>query len=47
MTISMTSSKLVRNTILTGECLKVSENFGVRKRVEKWQFSDEFGRISG
>ena len=29
---------------LTGECIKV---FGVRKRVEKWQFSDKFGRFCG
>ena len=47
VTISMTSSKLVRNTILTWECPKVFEDFAVRKRVEKWQFSDEFGQISG
>ena len=29
MTISLTSSKLVRNTILTGGCPKVFEDFGV------------------
>ena len=32
---------------LTDECPKVFEDFGVRKKVEKWQFSDKFGRISG
>ena len=32
---------------LTGEFIKVFEDFGVRKKVEKWKFSDKFGRISG
>ena len=31
--------------LLTGECPKVFGDFGVRKRVEKWQFSDKLGRI--
>ena len=33
--------------LLTEECPKVFEDFGVRKKVEKWQFLDKFGRISG
>ena len=32
---------------LTGECPKLFEDFGVRNKVEKCQFSDKFGRISG
>ena len=31
---------------LTGQCPKLFGNFGSRKKVEKWQFSDEFGRTS-
>ena len=30
---------------LTGQCPKVFVNFGSPKKVEKWQSSDEFGRI--
>ena len=30
---------------LTGECPKLFEDFGVRKKVEKWQFSDKFGSV--
>ena len=33
--------------LLTGQCPKVFENFGNRKKVEKWQFLGEFSRISG
>ena len=31
---------------LTGEYPKYFEDLGVRKKVEKWQFLDKFGRIS-
>ena len=31
----------------TVNCPEFFEDFGARKRVEKWQFSDKFGRISG
>ena len=30
---------------LTGQCPKDYEEFGGRRRVEKWQFSSKFGRI--
>ena len=39
--------QLVVVFLITGECPKVFEDLGVRKKVEKWQFEDEFGRISG
>ena len=32
---------------LTGKCPKVFGDFVLRKCVEKWQFSDNFCRISG
>ena len=38
--------KEVSSAILTEVCPKVFEDFEVRKKVEKWQSSDKFGRIS-